>query len=511
MQPSFADGSADLTVSGLNVLHQLRRKQYTTTWTDKKDSEIAQDLAQRTDNGQQAVPAADRDRRRGAAARRSRSRWSPSTTSTTSTSSSSGPASAATWCSSRRRTRRRAGSGSSTSAPRKPGMIPGLRDVSFELAWGRSLMEFKPTIKTANQICSVTVRGWHRTRKEPISRTVTLDDERITANKDLHRVINACAAREEMVVDEPVFTNCEARERAIAILLDQTKEMVTADVKVVGLPDLRAGQIVVIKELGARLQRQVLRHQDPAHHRRHRLPHHLQLPARGRRRTDGDQDVRRGRRARHRRRRPGRAGPGQAELPWLADGRDRQRLGADRAPDGRQGSRLLLHARGRRRGARRLRARRLRPPDVLGFLHNGVDLPPTTASTSTCAGSSRSPATCSTSTTATARRASGCTTKAGHQLELQRPRGPTSRSSPRRPEDPAAGRPGQIKLSTSGGTTVTIDDTPSQIELKTVAGRHGHDLRHRRRHRLGAGGRGEASSADRAVSATATATVDVRR
>jgi phage protein D len=132
-------------------------------------------------------------------------------------------------------------------------MIPGIRDVSFELAWGRSIMEFKPSIRTANQVSSVTVRGWHRTRKVPISRTVTLDDERITANVDLHRVLNACNAREELVVDEPVFTNCEARERAIAILLDQTKELVTAEVKVVGLPDLRAGQIVVIKGVGARL------------------------------------------------------------------------------------------------------------------------------------------------------------------------------------------------------------------------------------------------------------------
>ena len=51
----------------------------------------------------------------------------------------------------------------------------------------------------------------------------------------------------------PIFTNCEARERAIAILLDQTKQMVTADAKVVGLPDLRAGQVVRITNLGARL------------------------------------------------------------------------------------------------------------------------------------------------------------------------------------------------------------------------------------------------------------------
>jgi phage protein D len=132
-------------------------------------------------------------------------------------------------------------------------MIPGLRDVSFELKWGASLMEFRPKIMTANQVASVTVRGWHRTRRTGISRTVTLDDQRITVNRDLHRMLEDCEMREELVVDEPVFTNCEARERAIAILIEQTKQMVTADAKVVGLPDLRAGQIVQITNLGARL------------------------------------------------------------------------------------------------------------------------------------------------------------------------------------------------------------------------------------------------------------------
>lgn len=252
MQPSYDDGAAQLTVSGLNVLHQLRRKQYTTTWVDKKDSEIAQDIAQRTDNGRRRFPLPIRidDEALGKEKpipivtqentydidflfQRARKRGYVVFV------QEADPATG----------RERA----LYFGPSKPGMIPGLRDVMFELAWGRSLIEFKPTIHTANQVSSVTVRGWHRVRKQPITRTVTLDDERITANTDLHRVINACAAREELVVDEPVFTNCEARERAIAILLDQTKEMVTADVKVVGLPDLRAGQIVVIKQLGARL------------------------------------------------------------------------------------------------------------------------------------------------------------------------------------------------------------------------------------------------------------------
>jgi phage protein D len=250
MTPSYVDGNAELTAGGLNVLHQLRRKQYTTSWNDKKDSEIADDLGKRVDNGhkrfplpividtdgkEQPIPVVtqrnqydidflfERARRRG-------------------------------WVvfvqeADRKKNRQR----QLYFGPSKPGMIPGIRDVSFELAWGRSLMEFKPSIKTANQINSVTVRSWHRGRKEPITRTVTLDDERITANQDLHRIINASAAREETVVDEPLFTDCEARERAVAILHDQLKVLVTADAKVVGLPDLRAGQIVVIKELGARL------------------------------------------------------------------------------------------------------------------------------------------------------------------------------------------------------------------------------------------------------------------
>ena len=36
--------------------------------------------------------------------------------------------------------------------------------------------DFKPTLTTANQIRSVTVRGWDRRTKQPIKETVSLDD-----------------------------------------------------------------------------------------------------------------------------------------------------------------------------------------------------------------------------------------------------------------------------------------------------------------------------------------------
>ncbi len=251
MEPVFVDGRADMTVTGLNVLHQLRRKQYTTTWTDKRDSEIARDIGQRTDHGRRRfpLPIVIDDNALGTEKpiplvtqhnqydidflfQRARTRGYVVFI------QEEDPA--------RNRPRRL------YFGPSQAGMIPGLRDVSFELKWGASLMEFRPKIKTANQVKSVTVRGWNRTRRQTITRTVTLDDPRLTVNRDLHRILD-CAADEELVVDEPIFYECQARERAIAIMLDQTKQIVTADAKVVGLPDLRAGQVVHIENLGARL------------------------------------------------------------------------------------------------------------------------------------------------------------------------------------------------------------------------------------------------------------------
>lgn len=252
MQPSYVDGPAALTVTGLNVLHQLRRKQYTTTWVDKKDSEIAENIAKRTDKGRRRFPLPIVVDRHAMGLEKpiplvtQRNQYDID------------------FLLQRARTRGYVvfiqEADPSTGRPRQlyfgpsqSGMVPGLREVVYELEWGKSLIEFKPRIRTANQVGSVTVRGWNRTQRKEIVRTVTLNDDRITVNRDLHRILNACDAREEMVVDLPVFTTCEARELAISILLDQSKQMVTAECKVVGLPDLRAGQVVVIGNVGARL------------------------------------------------------------------------------------------------------------------------------------------------------------------------------------------------------------------------------------------------------------------
>jgi hypothetical protein len=109
-------------------------------------------------------------------------------------------------------------------------------------------------------------------------------------------------------------------------------------------------------------------------------------------------------------------------------------------------------------------------PIVLGFLHNGVDLPPT-KSIDTHVRRLRSVAGHQLELDdRDGEESVRVTTDGGHQLEMRDPEGfveiVTSAGQKIRMQD----SPGQISLSTVAGTKVTIDDTPSQIELRTVTG-----------------------------------------
>lgn len=249
MEPSFpSSGAPTLSVRGLNVLHKLRRKQYTYAWTDKKDSEIAESLNNLTDpdGGGRRFPIPIR------IDENAKSREEP-----------------IEYVAQENqydvdflllRARQRGyvvfvredeegeylyfGPSQTQSEP-----------VPYELKWGQSLIDFRPTLTTSNQVRSVTVKGWNRRTKEPITVTVTLDELQQQRNQDLYRLIESSGCgdqREEIVVNEPIFTENEARRRAEAILSDQTKVMVRASASTIGLPELRAGRKVKISGLGAR-------------------------------------------------------------------------------------------------------------------------------------------------------------------------------------------------------------------------------------------------------------------
>ena len=252
MEPSFPSGGGPtLTVRGLNVLHQLRKKPYTYAWTSMKDSEIAENLATLTDRktGQKRFPlpivtdsnAKNLENPQDYVAQENMYDvdfllWRARVRGYVVVVQEAGPAVR----------------GSRHQLYFGPSQDAGIRDVTFELEWGKSLIDFRPTLTTANQVKSVTVHGWNRRTKEPIVETAELDDPRIKQNHDLHEFLTKCDPREEVVVNEPIFTPAHAKDRAFAILSDRQKEIVKATGTTVGLPDLRAGRQVVIKGLGAR-------------------------------------------------------------------------------------------------------------------------------------------------------------------------------------------------------------------------------------------------------------------
>ncbi len=213
-------------------------------------------------------------------ATRSRSRSSPNATSTTSTSSSNGRACAATSCSSKRKTRPRAVNVSCTSARPKPAWCLVCRDVSFELKWGASIMEFKPKITTANQISSVTVRGWHRTRKVPIS--AHRHTRRRAAHGEQgppphHQRVRGARGDRRRRADLHELRSPRARDLDPA-RPDQANGYRRREGRRIAGSSCGPGRRDHEPRRAA--QRQVLRHQDEAHHRRQRLHHHVHVPAR---------------------------------------------------------------------------------------------------------------------------------------------------------------------------------------------------------------------------------------
>jgi phage protein D len=258
LEPSFpASGPPTLVVRGLNALHGLRRKQYSYSWEGKTDSFIAKNIGELTDskldpkhpnrfpmkvvvsqdamNGEESIPYVAqssqydidfllvRAKRLGYVVTVQEGDRKDPDKNKRDTYLYFGPSDKRT---------------------------PGSADPVLKLRWGASLIDFKPTLTTANQIKAVTVRGWDRTKKKEIIGRATLD--KLDVDEDMRDLLEKGDPREEVVVERPVHTEKEAKQVAIGILKDRHKEMVKVTATCVGLPSLCAGRKVQIENLGAR-------------------------------------------------------------------------------------------------------------------------------------------------------------------------------------------------------------------------------------------------------------------
>lgn len=119
----------------------------------------------------------------------------------------------------------------------------------FELVYGKSLIQFAPSLDTSNQVYQVKVTGSDPVKKEPIEKTVTRSDISVTGlgcavlQKKLEK---AFRKKEEVVSDASVNSVQEATTLARELLQDNAKQMVKGSGSTVGVPELRAGTVLRI-------------------------------------------------------------------------------------------------------------------------------------------------------------------------------------------------------------------------------------------------------------------------
>ena len=244
LRPSFpSSGQPTMVIGGLNLLHTLRKKQESHTYERLKDGQIARQIADRlkialhTDREAEAkeerFPYLFQDNKYDIVFLMERAR--------------------------------RIGydlfveeiaANGQASQPRLYfGPSVNVRAVTYRLVNGSSLGEFNPELTTAKQVTKVRVRGWDSVNKKPIEDSATrseLKTKGVGSRGGEPAIEHSFDQREEVITNRPIHSKSEAKTLALQTLERNSKDMVKGTGSVVGLPDLRAGSVVMIEGLGTR-------------------------------------------------------------------------------------------------------------------------------------------------------------------------------------------------------------------------------------------------------------------
>lgn len=120
--------------------------------------------------------------------------------------------------------------------------------------WGQSLINFNPTLSLNRQVGKVTVKGWDPNTKSILKYTASKDDLPTSSSGENgpSAIQTRLADREDIVVDQPVTSQQEAKALAIALLRERAYSYITANGQVIGVPDLRPGDKIQVQGLGKR-------------------------------------------------------------------------------------------------------------------------------------------------------------------------------------------------------------------------------------------------------------------
>lgn len=127
----------------------------------------------------------------------------------------------------------------------------GRTETVVTLTYGQTLSSFNPKLSIGRQVGKVTVRGWDARKKEPIEYTATMKDISKKGQKGKAGAEYA-DAKEERIVNHPVYSLAEAKAIAKEILQKRANEYLTGSGEAMGEPLLKPGVIVDLQEIGTR-------------------------------------------------------------------------------------------------------------------------------------------------------------------------------------------------------------------------------------------------------------------
>jgi len=124
----------------------------------------------------------------------------------------------------------------------------------FKLTWGQELLTFQPRMNLAEQVDEVVVRGWDPKKKEAIvgkSKSGKLYPK-VKEPKDGAGWAHTFGSGRMVIVDQPVVSQAEADSLACARLDEISGVFIEAQGQAFRSPQIRSGQIIEIAGVGER-------------------------------------------------------------------------------------------------------------------------------------------------------------------------------------------------------------------------------------------------------------------
>jgi phage protein D len=124
-------------------------------------------------------------------------------------------------------------------------------NVTYSLGFHRSLIDFAPRLTMSDQVGKVRVTARDQVSKGTFTGEASRDE--VGLNADLEGFVSdEIRKKTKTIANQPLHVNGQAKQLAREIMRDLMQKMLTATVSAPGLPDIRAGRMVELTDVGSR-------------------------------------------------------------------------------------------------------------------------------------------------------------------------------------------------------------------------------------------------------------------